>query len=503
MSDFQSRFLLPALQIQSIISEPTTGDMEDAIEAMPSDLHQAFYQTLSRIQRQPDGQRRLGLNVLLWVSHAQGLLTVAELSEALAVKVGDTSLNPRRRPLQNMMVECCMGLITVDQKRSNVRLVHYALQEFFWDHREKIFPSGEDEIAEKCIAYLFLDDFACGCCEAETDIEHLMKDFPLLRYASSYWGHHVRLSSFDRVYRLALKLLHSPPRRALAVQIQRFSQGLREYYWEPDEAKSNDAFHCACSFGLETVVCDMLDSEDINIDDATHIGTTALIRAASSGHVGLVKLLISRGADRAISNWYGSALHCAAEAGQCECIRTLLESGMDIELKDNFGRTPLHCATDRRHTSAIELLLDMGADPNAGDDDGLMLIHDAAQTGDERLMRRLLGDVQVNVAATTATGMTVLHYAAMGGHVNIVRMLLDVRVEIDARSDSGWTALHLAASQGKEDAVRLLVEAGADMNAKRDDYATAKSSAAAANHGSVERLLSECKTEKGIILPRR
>ena len=64
-SHFGSRFLLPALQIQSIVNEPTTGEMEDAIEAMPHDLHQAFYQTLARIQRQPDGRKRLGMNVLL------------------------------------------------------------------------------------------------------------------------------------------------------------------------------------------------------------------------------------------------------------------------------------------------------------------------------------------------------------------------------------------------------------------------------------------------------
>ena len=64
-SDFGSRFLLPALQIESIVSEPTTGDMEDAIENKPHDLHQAFYQTLARIQRQPEGRKRLGMNVLL------------------------------------------------------------------------------------------------------------------------------------------------------------------------------------------------------------------------------------------------------------------------------------------------------------------------------------------------------------------------------------------------------------------------------------------------------
>lgn len=465
--------------------------MEDAIEAMPHDLHQAFYQTLVRIQRQPDGRKRLGMGVLLWISHAQGSLTVAELSEAMAVKPGNTSLNPRRRPSQEMMIECCIGLVTVDRESSSIRLVHYALQEFFRDQREELFPSGEDQIADICIGYLFFDDLGRGCCEAEAEIVRLLKDFPLLRYASNYWGYHVRSSHCDRIYGLALELLHSPPRRALSIQIQRFSQGFRAKYWEPDEVTSHDAFHYACSLGLESAACNILESEDIDVNAPTHIGTTALIRAASSGHVDMVKLLMSQGADPTNANWYGSALHCAAEAGQCESIRFLLNSGMNIDLRDDFGRTPLHCATDRRHILAIELLLDRGADPNARDNEGGMLIHDAAQVGDERLMRRLLRDERVDTSATTVRGNTALHCAAIGGHAKIVRMLLDVGVEIDAKVGGGCTALHLAAWWGREDVVRLLVAAGANVKAKSDDKITARYLAAAANHESIQELLLE------------
>lgn len=494
----QKMFLLPTLQIQTIVNEPTTGEMEDALEAMPHDLHQAFYQTLARVQRQPDGRKRLGMNILLWVSHAQGSLTVTELSEAMAVKPGNTSLNPRRRPSQNIMIECCLGLVTVDRESSSVRLVHYALQEFFRDHREEIFPSGEDEIAEICITYLCFDDFVRGSCESEAAIERLIQNSPLLRYSSSYWGHHVRFSHCDRIYGLALRLLHSQPRRALSIQIQRYSQGYRAEYWEPDEVNSHNAFHWACSHGLQTAMCIILDSEDIDIDAATYMGTTALIRAASSGHLDLVKLLMSRGADPTKANWYGTVLHCAAEAGQCESISFLLDSGMNIDLRDTFGRTPLHCASNQRHVLAMELLLDMGADPNARDKAGNMLIHDTAQTGDERLMRRLLGDVRVDISATTVRDATVLHCAARGGHANIVRMLLDVGARIDARGHGGCTALHLAAGWGREDVVRLLVEAGANVNAKTDDKATARYFAVAANHEGIQQLLLEHGAEKGV-----
>ena len=470
--------------------------MEDAIEFMPRDLHQAFSQTVERIKGQSDGRKRLGMKVLLWVSHARGSLTVAELSEALAVMPKNASLNPRRRPSQNMMIECCLGLVTVDQESISIRPVHYALQEFFHDQREEIFPSGEEQIAEVCITYLLFDDFVSGCCEDKPAIEHLMEDFPFLRYASSYWGYHVQRSHWDRISRLALKLLHSPAPRSLALQIDRFSHGYRTKYWEAEEVNSDTAFFCACRFGLQTAVSRMLDSEDIDIDAATHIGTTALIRAASSGHVDIVKLLISRGADPTKANWYGSALHCAAEAGKCESMRVLFESGMNIDLRDTFGRTPLHCASYKRRTLAIELLLDMGADPNARDDEERTLIHDAAETGNERIMRRLLGDVRIDMLATTARGHTVLHNGAMRGHASIVRMLLDAGAEIEARDHEGSTPLHLAVLRGKKAVVRLLVEAGANVNAKRNDKATARYMATAANHESIQKILIEHGAEK-------
>ena len=497
-SDFGSRFLLPALQIESILSEPTTGDMEDAMKNKPHDLHQAFYQTLARIQRQPEGRKRLGMNVLLWLSHFHGSLTVAELSEAMAIRPGDTSLNPRRRPSQNMMIECCMGLATIDLENSSIHLVHYALQEFFLDQRRQVFPSGEDQIAEICIGYLFFDEFGRGCCVAEAEIAQTMRDFPLLRYASTYWGHHARPSHCDRIYRLALELLHCSPRRALAIQVENFSRGFWHKYWEPAEVTSHSAFHCACRFGLERAISDTLKLEDVDIDAATNIGTTALIAAASYGHLDMIKLLLNRGADPKKSNWYGSALHCAAEAGRCESIRLLLDSGMNIDLINDFGRTPLHCATDKRHVPTIELLLDMGADPNVQAYRGISLIHDAAQIGDERLMRRLLRDERVNITATTINGETALHRAAAGDHADIVRMLLGAGLEINAKKIRGFTALHLATRRGHRGVVWLLVEAGANVNAKSDDGYTAMYFAIAHDHEGIQKLLLEHGAEKGV-----
>lgn len=494
------RFLLPALQLRNVINEPTEGDMADALEAQPRDLHEAFYQTLGRIQEQPDGRKRLGMRILLWISHARVTLTVTELSESMAIRRGVRSLDPRRRPSEKMMIQCCLGLVTVDQESSDVRLVHYALQEFFQDQGNAIFPGGHDELAEDCLDYLYLKDFSHGCLETEAEIEQSIDNFPLLSYASSYWGHHVRLSPSDRTNRLALDFLHCRPQQALSIQVERFSQGYREEYWEPDEVLSHNAFHNACAFGLLSVVHEILRSENVDLNAATYIGTTPLIRAASSGHIELLKLLLSLGADTMKANWYGTALHCAAEAGQCDSIEILLATGMDVNLKNTFGLTPLHCATDRRYSETIRYLLKKGANPNVRDTTGLLLLHDAARVGDEPLVQMLLRDRKVDVSARTSEGATALHNAAIEGHVGIVSMLLHAGAIINARDKDGDTALHLAVFHPpKLDVVRLLIEAGADVNAEANDKSTPWAMAATAGHEHIQRLLEEHGAEGGVL----
>jgi len=75
------------------------------------------------------------------------------------------------------------------------------------------------------------------------------------------------------------------------------------------------------------------------------MGTTALIKAASGGYEGCVRMLMDRGANLLEESWYGTALHFAAEAGEFSTIAELLSSGLDVDTRDRHGRTALHCAT--------------------------------------------------------------------------------------------------------------------------------------------------------------
>ncbi len=236
--------------------------MEEALLTMPTTLHDAIEETLVRIDRQPISRRRLGLKTLMWISHSTRPLTVAELSDALTIRSGQTDLNPRYRPAKESIIECCLGLVTADEESSTIRLVHFSIQEYFRDQPEKVSLPAEEEIAEMCLTYLFFDSFASGCCQERYSVEKRIRKYPFLGYVARNWGHHVRQSKADKIKALAFRLLRSPSRRSCAAQIMRFVQGYKWLYWEPDEANSCNELHLTSYFGLDDAARQILESRE-------------------------------------------------------------------------------------------------------------------------------------------------------------------------------------------------------------------------------------------------
>ena len=87
-----------------------------------------------------------------------------------------------------------------------------------------------------------------------------------------------------------------------------------------------------------------------------------------------------------------SVLHHAAQRGNIAVVDYLLaHRDLNINAKDNTGRTPLHCAIESSRSSAvIELLASHGADINARDDGGRSALDLAAQRNKEAAVRALV-----------------------------------------------------------------------------------------------------------------
>ena len=157
----------------------------------------------------------------------------------------------------------------------------------------------------------------------------------------------------------------------------------------------------------------------------------------------------------------GVRLLCeAAQRGDIETVRALLEAGADANGADIYGETPLHWAASRVQEAVARMLLKAGADVNAVDSDGRIPLHIAAMYGHEVVVRILL-DAGADVTAVNGWGSTPLHWAARNGYEAVVRVFLAAGADVNAADSDGETPLYLAAGGGRKAVARLLAARGA------------------------------------------
>nr|XP_019962681.1 PREDICTED: ankyrin repeat domain-containing protein 39 [Paralichthys olivaceus] len=114
----------------------------------------------------------------------------------------------------------------------------------------------------------------------------------------------------------------------------------------------------------------------------------------------------------------------AAMDGDLERVKSLIQKGTDINLRDSSGYTALHYASRSGHFAVCKFLLENGA----------------------------------CASPQTPGGATPLHRSAYCGHLDVVRLLLHHRSNPTLCDDDGASPLHKAAEQGHEEVCRLLVE---------------------------------------------
>ena len=260
--------------------------------------------------------------------------------------------------------------------------------------------------------------------------------------------------------------------------------------------------------------------QDPNLYRAEYWYTQPIHFAVREGHVGALRVLLDAGADPA---WVGleredlatvardrghtevaqlletrrsrpsrvepagspaveSPIHAAAESGDVERVRALLDADQElVQASDGDGRSPLSRAATTSSREVVALLLERGADPNWSDDPGAprgAALHTASRAGDVALVELLLAhgadpDATIDSAgsATYAAATPELRalLVANGGRLNPYdlvwlgehdEVLRRVTADPESAHEGCGGVLAAACTLGKRDLVVRLLEAG-------------------------------------------
>jgi len=262
-------------------------------------------------------------------------------------------------------------------------------------------------------------------------------------------------------------------------------------------------------------IAELLLSKGADVDSIDNKGDTLLYRAIQNDQKDIVELLIDKGADINAKNNKGqtpldiaisqnsmdiielfisknaiSSLHIAVQLGAIASIKTFIENGTDINLKDDRGCTPLYYAVVHAKKDIVRLLVAEGADVNLMPKNNYSLLRLAVWNKDIDTVK-LLVDKGLKADVKDIDGLTAFrvaalqgsrdivefflskgaqipafHLAACMGDVSQVKTFVEQKADINIKDEFGWTPLYWATSLGQTEVAKFLVSKGADVNAK-------------------------------------
>ena len=225
---------------------------------------------------------------------------------------------------------------------------------------------------------------------------------------------------------------------------------------------------------------------------------TGKLRVLDWNKVSLKELreLLDKGAEVNVSDEYSrTPLMYASEKGREDLLSVLLDHGAKINAKDKFGYTSMTYALQEGHYNVMSSLLNKGADVNAKDKFGETLIMRAVES--EQLSAVILlvnnkADLNIqnengetvlmlskndkifsfllkqdpNLNITDKYGCTLLMRLASQNQLDKIQKVIDKGANINAQDIKGETALIKALKEGYEDVGMILIRNKADINLK-------------------------------------
>lgn len=399
----QGMFLWVALQIDSLCFMDTDEAIRLALADLPPDLSTTF----SRILNEADDIRRPSFkyrrNIFEFVAAAHHPLTLDELREALGVTPGDTTWNPSRLPNSILdTLTCCGSLLMVDEEGMTVRFVHSSVKQFLTDPGTQTdwiltLDTAHRHMADVIITYLNYGVFEKQLVKRPEPLNLSVGSAPSTIIQSS-------LGLSGTAKDIAVKLLRSRKKPGFDM-----GKTLGEMNLLPQ--KETGHHFRFLSYAIEQCLF--------------HVSHTA--KGPKLKDL-LLRLLHRKKLHLKVGVVGPNLLFWAAEYNHEETLKVLCQyTGIDLNVRDENGRTPLHVAALFGNEIAVNQLLSYHAvDKNVKDDKGWTPLITAIHFAPESVCKALIECEQVSTnEPNSQTGQTPLHIAVLhSGTAGIVEMLL-------------------------------------------------------------------------------
>ncbi|XP_046550663.1 putative ankyrin repeat protein RF_0381 [Haliotis rubra] len=207
---------------------------------------------------------------------------------------------------------------------------------------------------------------------------------------------------------------------------------------QPSMTQPNTNFMRACMDGVQCGVKLLLSGGQADINTRDILRRTPVMFAAMRAYKDMFHLLVREGADlSSVDQDQNTILHTACEGGNLNIVKYILnENIVDVDSRNFDNMTPIMKSALNGHADVFDGLVEKGAD---------LLLVDHYHS-------------------------TILHFASLGGSVDIVDRILRVdRVNINSTDNQHRTPVMIAASKGHKDVFDLLVSKGADLTLNDDN----------------------------------
>ena len=136
-----------------------------------------------------------------------------------------------------------------------------------------------------------------------------------------------------------------------------------------------------------------------------------------------------------------------------------INKSLSKDKKKEIKIYPLHNAVSQGNVTKIQNLIKNKINLDEKDNEGKTAIHYAITKGDLGIINLLIKN-KINLDTQDNEGKTALHYAITKDDLDIINLLIKNKVRLQQKDNEGRTALHYATIKGNLEVVKTLIHFG-------------------------------------------